>query len=654
MTAREDDHIREKCFHPSGEFLKFSKKDVETSIPQRFEKIVRMFPDRIAVKSKTHTLTYEDLNQAANRAAHAILAHNAESNRPVAILTEHGAPVITAILGVLKAGRAFLVIDPSFPEDRIRYMVSDSTTNLIVTNSPSLFLAKPYLRNGIELLNVDQISPGIETRNLGFYPSPGSISNLVYTSGSTGQPKGVLNTHRNTLHNALRSTNCVHLSPQDRLTLLRSCSTSGAIIDLFDGLLNGAGIYPFQFNIEGLNSLVKWLIEEKITIFNSVSSTYRNFIKTLSKEQFPDVRLVYLGGETVFRYDLQGYKTHFADDCVLVVRLGSSEAGFVSNYFIDKNTQLHGSVVPVGYPYDDVEILVLKGSGLTPVAQGRSGEIGVKSRYLSPGYWRSPITTQEKFIQDSGAEGERTYLTGDLGQFLPNGALLHLGRKDRTVKIRGFRVELSEIETALLNHQAIAEGVVVAREDQPGNSRLVAYVVPKPQMAIPVRELKTFLKNKLPDYMVPSAFVVLEELPLMPTGKVDRKSLPAPIHNRPNAGVPFVTPRDEIESKIASIWSEVLFIDELGIHDDFFELGGDSLTASQVISRVLKTFQLEIPIQLLFESPTVAKMAAVINAHGGKPLGDKELEQILSDLESLSDEEAVRMIRKDSSLLRKI
>src|SRR3990172_6913022 len=310
---------------------------------------------------------------------------------------------------------------------------------------------------------------------------------------------------------------------------------------------------------------------------------------------------------------------------------------------MDKASEIGISTLPVGYAVEDKEVILLDDSGCE-LGFGQVGEIDIKSAYLSPGYWRKPELTLAKFLSDPKGGDQKIYLTGDLGRMAPDGCLFHLGRKDFQVKVRGYRVEVSEIEMALLEHAAIKEVAVASREVQSGDRRLVAYFVPTGQPAAGVREVRNFLKDRLPDYMIPSAFVMLRALPLTPNGKVDRLALPEPGKSRPELETPFVAPKTPVEEELARIWAEVLSLDQVGIHDNFFDLGGHSLAATRVVSQVIKKFQLEIPLQSLFQSPTVATMAAVIAKHQGKNLGDEELASILTELETLSDEEAERLL----------
>ena len=267
------------------------------------------------------------------------------------------------------------------------------------------------------------------------------------------------------------------------------------------------------------------------------------------------------------------------------------------------------------------------------------GEIAVRSRYLSPGYWCIPELTQAKFLPDPEGGGQRIYLTGDLGRMLPDGCLEHLGRKDFLVQIRGYKVDVAEIETALLDLPTIEQAVAMAQKDHHGNHRIVAYIV-SAQQPPTITELRGFLKGKLPDYMLPASFVILDSLPQTPNGKVDRLALPAPGSGRPDLGNTFVPPRSPVENKLSEIWAAVLGLDQVGIQDNFLDLGGDSLLASQVIARVIKTCKVEVPLRSLWESPTIADMAVIIIQNQAKRVDQEQLDRMLTELEELSSDEA--------------
>jgi amino acid adenylation domain-containing protein len=647
MAERSDEHIRAKCFHPNGTFIEFPEDEIEQSITKRFEKVVQQFPDRAAVESRRHRLTYRDLNRAANRTAHAVLTTCGDKNRAIAVLMEHDASAVSAIMGALKAGKFYVPLDPSLPFARSKFIVDDAQAEAVITNTKHLSFAKSLVTSPSLLLNIDDIEDLPDTDPPG-RARPHDLCWVIYTSGSTGRPKGVTQNHRNVLHFMMNYTNGLHICAEDRLSLLYSFSVNGGAHDIFAALFNGAALCPYDLRADGFAELGKWLIDERITIYHSVPTVFRQFAESLTgREDFPEIRIVRLGGEPIYQRDLNLFKKNFSTDCILVNRLGSSETGSLRMFFLDKETELQNNLVPVGYAVADNDILLVDDSGAQ--VAGNEGEIAVRTRYVSPGYWRRPDLTAESFFNDPADEKRKIYRTGDLGRMLPDGCLLHLGRKDFFVKIRGYRVELEEIEMMLLEIPGIKDAVVTALNNNSGDERLVAYIVAKTAPGPNVSEMRRFLAGKLPEYMIPTTFVALDALPLTDTLKVDRKALPEPNGLRPEIAASYGAPRNSIEEALVKIWTDVLELDQVGVHDNFFDLGGHSLAATQVISRVVNTFPLQLPIKALFDSPTVAEMAKVIVEHQNKNPRNKELRKILNEVESLSDKEANSLMNEGGS-----
>jgi len=593
-------------------FVEFKKEEIEGSIPDRFERQVDWFSHRMAIKTRRYELTYDALNRAANRVARAILAQRGRGEEPIALLFENDAPMIATIFGVLKAGKIYVPLDPSLPRARTAYILEDSQTGLVVTNNQYLSMARELARETLQLVNIDELDASLSTENLGLPISPDMFVWILYTSGSTGQPKGVVHTHRNVLHFVMNYTNGFRVCADDRLTPLYTFGVNAGVHVILTALLNGASLYPFNIRQEGLAHLADWLIEHEITYYSSVPTVFRHFVDTLSgEEEFPHLRLIKMMGEPVYSRDVELYKKHFSKDCIFVNRLGSTETGSIRWYFVDRATQIEGTHVPVGYPVEDNDILLLDEAG-QEVALGQIGEICAKSRYLSPGYWHKPDLTKAAFLSDPQGGGERIYRTGDLGRMLPDGRLVHLGRKDFQVKIRGYRIEVAEIEMALIDHAAIKEAVVMARQDEPGDQRLVAYIVPGGQHVPTVGELRRVLAETLPSYMIPSVFVTLDALPLAPNGKVNRRLLPAPDLKRRELERTLVAPRDTLELQLTSIWEEVLGVQPIGAKDNFFELGGHSLLALRVLVQIAQTLGQELALVTLFQAPTVEQLAGVL------------------------------------------
>ena len=464
-----------------------------------------------------------------------------------------------------------------------------------------------------QLINIDQVRAGISDENLGLSISPDTLAAIYYTSGSTGQPKGIVQNHRNIVHRIWTYTNSHQIGADDRLSHILSCGFSASIADIFGALLNGATLCPFNIKKQDLNQLIKWLAEEEITIFHPAVALYRQIVGLLTEDnEFPKLRLVALMSESIYKKDVELFKTYFAPGCVLGHWMGSGEAGLITRLWLDHNSEIDRSIIPVGYATEGKEILILDDFG-DKVGHDNVGEIVIKSRYLSPGYWQQPELTRKVFTPDPAGSHERLYFTGDLGRLQPDGCLEYLGRKDFQVKIKGHKVDIPQIETFLYDFDKVREAVVELKQEETGNNQLIAYVVPYTKSELSVNGLRSHLAETLPDYMIPTSFVFLEQLPLTPNGKVDRNALPKAVPNRSNLDRDFVAPRNPIEEIVVKIWSQAFGLNEVGVNDNFFELGGDSLLAMQVITQVNDTFTIDIPLSVLYEeAPTVVDLATYI------------------------------------------
>ena len=610
----EQQALRAACFHPTEPFVEFREEEIEQSIAARFEDQARRHSHRLAVKTKEDRWSYAELNRAANRIAHAILARRGEGFEHVAMILRHGATAIAAVLGILKAGKAYVPLDASAPKARNAHILNHAEAGLLLADRHTAPLAAELAGRAMAVLDVDALDTALPDGNPGLRMSPERVSHLMYTSGSTGDPKGVLQTHRNVLYKAMGWTNVVHLCPGDRTSLMRSLSVSGSIRDLFGAILCGAAVVTFDVKTEGLVHLAAWLRAEGVTVFTPVVTLFRSLGATLTgAEDLSSVRLLKLSGEPVQKRDVDLYKRHFPDSCLMINILASAEVGSTRVYFVGKATPVEEHFLPVGYAFQGCNVLLLDAAG-NRLGCNEVGEIAVQSRFLSPGYWRMPELTASVFSADPTGGGERIYRTGDLGCMLPDGCLLHRGRKDSHVKIRGYSVELAEIEAALVSLDAVRETVVTTRDDAQGNQALVAYVIPRDPAAASASALRAALSAQLPDYMIPAAFVFMAEFPLLGPGKVNLRALPAPGSARPELDVPFALPRTAVEEALVRIWSDVLKLDRIGIHDRFLDLGGNSLMATRVIAQTRDAFDAEVTLQRFFAAPTVAGMAAVVEA----------------------------------------
>jgi len=602
---------KSKSLQSLRNFDKFPDEEIETSIPDRFERMVRKYPDRLAIKTLACSVTYENLNAMANRAAAALLQHRVDTTRPVAILFAKDAPLIAAMLGVLKAGRFFVLLDPSHPRQRLVSMLQDSQAPLLFTDQVNVSLASEIVGGDQKLLNFALLDQTISVENPPRQVASDALAFIAYTSGSTGEPKAVIQNHRNILFDSANYIRAYPISEQDRFGHLTS-GTASAIRGALHPLMKGAAVLLFDVKAQGVSALAHWLLQERVSICLMASSLFRSFCETLTgQERFADLRVLRLLSETIHKSDLKLYKAHFPATCALVSGLASTETGMLRLYFMNHETIVTGDDFPLGYPIEGKDIVILDNDG-QEVATGEVGEIVVKSEYLSPGYWRNPDLTGAKFKSDLAGEPTRLYYTGDLGLMLSDGCLVHKGRKDFRVKIRGYGVDLVEVERVLVEHPAIEKAVVVAAKNDSGENYLIAYITstvkPPPEASV----LRNYLSAILPDYSVPAFFVQLESLPLTSSGKIDRNALPRPDKLRPNLSVPYIEPRNPVEKKLAEIWAEVLGVERVGVRDDFFDFGGHSLLAARLFLRIHKVFGKQLSPPTLLYARTIEGLADIV------------------------------------------
>ena len=578
----------------------------------RFFRQATRHPDRLAIKARHHELTYRALHQATRAVARRLRERLGDGPGAVGLLFEQGAPAIWSALGTMAAGKTCVPLDPAHPRARNAFILQDAGVGALLTDRDHAALAT---ERGHEVIVVDDSDAAGDDCDAPCPATAGDPAYLLYTAGSTGSPKGVVRTHRDFLHFQMGYANALHICPDDRLSMLRSMSVLGGVRDIYAALLNGAALYALDVKREGVPAVAGWLREHAITIAFFGAPLFRHFAEYLGdRDGLPHLRVIRLGSDTVQKSDVELYRRHFADTCILVNGLGSTETSTICKYFIDKDTRIVTDTVPVGYPVADVEVFVLGADG-HEVPTGHSGEIAVRSAYVAVGYWRRPDATAAAFRPSPTGQGEHVFLTGNLGRQHPDGCLEHLGRSDFQVQIRGYRVELAEVERALMAIEGVREAAVVAQPRPSGETRLVGYVVPSVRSALAVGGIRQVLRATLPDHMVPADMVLLDAMPLNATSKVDRTALPRPGRSRSELETAFEAPRTPIEEMLSRIWTEVLGLDRVGVHDGFLELGGDSLLAARVISRILDVLDVDVPVRALLESPTVAAMAMIVLTH---------------------------------------
>ena len=594
----------------------FCDINIEESAALRFEQQVRRFPERVAIDYAGQRLNYAQLNSLANHYARAILAIcPASIPTRIAVFMDKGVENIAAILAVLKCGHAYVPVDPEFPEDRNAYILSDSDAGAILAQHRHVDFIAKLVSDAVPIIDVDQLDVASIAENCDVDVPADALAYVIYTSGSTGRPKGVMQNNRNLLHGCMRRTNLQCVTPDDRMSLFYSCSVMGSVYCIFGALLNGAGLYPYNIREDGLDELAEWLINYQVTIYHSVASVFRQFSASYSQStQTFSVRLVIFGGEKVLTSDVEAAKKVFSSKVSFYTGLGSTETGTIRYFPITADTQISSDVVPIGYPIEGVEIVLLDENGGV-VETGAIGEIAVKSRFIALGYWNDPEATDKVFSADGGDADVRVYRMGDLAVENSDGLLVHRGRKDFQVKIRGFRVETGEVESALQQHPAIAD-VVVTAVDVGTGAQLAAYVVLTKELCpkgVNVRGLRDYLNGILPYYMIPTMFVELDELPKTPNRKVDRKALPQPSAANELVSEAAVAPTTATEKLIVDICSVLLQRDDIGVNQNFFEIGGDSLTATQLVSRLNSQLNKTIFMRDIFAATDFKSLALVLD-----------------------------------------
>jgi amino acid adenylation domain-containing protein len=571
-----------------------------------FEAQAARTPGAIAAVYEGEALSYAELNARANQLAHALRRRGVGPEVRVGICLERSLEMVVAILAVLKAGGAYVPLDPAYPADRLAFILADSATPVLLTRE-TLRGALPA-REGVEVVSLDGAAEEIaaeSAENPQSGAGPDSLAYVIYTSGSTGEPKGALIEHRNVARLFSATDAWFGFGPDDVWTLFHSYAFDFSVWELWGALLYGGRVVVVPFDVsrdpEAFHALVQ---REGVTVLNQTPSAFRQFIR-VDGERGGELALrnVIFGGEALEPASLREWvERRGADTPRLVNMYGITETTVhVTWRVLGREDVFGGSGSPIGRAIPDLRLYVLD-PARRPVPVGVPGELYVGGAGVARGYLNRPELTAERFVDDPFAPG-RLYRTGDRVRWMADGTLEYLGRLDEQVKIRGFRIELGEIEARLAEHAAVREVVVLAREDVPGDRRLVAYVAG----AVEGDALRAHLRQSLPEYMVPSAFVVLDRLPLTANGKVDRRALPAP--ELASADERYVAPRTPAEEVLAGIWAEVLRVERVGVEESFFELGGHSLLATRVVSRIREVFAVELPLRALFEGPTVAEMA---------------------------------------------
>jgi amino acid adenylation domain-containing protein len=579
-------------------------------VHELFEEQVQRTPDAVAVIGDER-LTYRELNRRANRLAHHLRKLGVGPEVLVGICVERSVEMVVGLLGILKAGGAYVPLNPAYPKERLSFMIEETQAPVLLTQRR---LAKGLPEHGARVVCLDADWPVIareSEENLDSGAKADNLAYVTYTSGSTGVPKGVMVEHRPVVR-LTKNTNYLQFRPDDVFLQLAPLTFDASTLEIWGPLLNGGRLTLASPGRLGLAELAATIRRHGVTTLWLTAGLFHQLIDA-EPAALSGVRNLLAGGDILSPTHVRKALHHLPKVCLINGYGPTENTTFTCCLPTSAAASPPEGSIPLGKPISNTRVYILD-AHLRPVPIGVVGELYAGGEGLARGYLSRPELTAEKFIPDlfSDEPGARLYRSGDLARYLPDGNIEFLGRIDHQVKIRGFRVEPGEVEAVLGQHPEVREAVVMTREDALGEKQLVTYIVPARKRAPKGGELRGHLKEKLPEYMVPTAFVTLEALPLTPNGKVDRRALPAPDPSSFRAENAYAEPRTPVEEALAGIWEEVLDVGRVGIHDDFFELGGHSLLATQLVSRVREAFQVELPLRSLFEEPTIAGLAVTI------------------------------------------
>jgi amino acid adenylation domain-containing protein len=592
-----------------------TEHDREVCVHELVEAQAARTPEAVALIFADQRVTYAELNQRANQLAHYLKERGVGPETRVGILLERSVEMAVSLLAILKAGGAYAAFDTTYPAERLRYMFEDSGVALILTER-SVMASQPDL--GARAILIEEIRTSQEgwlAPAVAGDSHPANIAYLVYTSGSTGRPKGILIEHRSLVNAAYAFINKHRMTGRDRLLQFASLSFDVAAEEFFSSWLTGGCIVMKPETVMSHDEFVTLIEKEEITIVNLPASFWQEWLTAISEKKLEvpnTLRRVIVGNEKTLEETLAKWQRVMGQKVEWCNAYGPSETTITASNYEPASTSSareEKSTVPIGRPVINVEMYVLDpAQQLVPT--GEAGELYIGGAGLARGYHNQPAQTAERFIPHpfSTQPGERLYRTGDLTRFRADGNVEFLGRVDEQVKIRGFRIEVGEVEAVLAQHTGVRESVVIAREDERGSNRLIAYVVAN-NGNLQTAELRAFLKQRLAEYMVPSSFVVMDALPRTPNGKVDRRALPNADATRADDREVYIAPRSSMESVITNIWQELLKVEKVGVNDNFFGLGGHSLLLVHAQSKVTEALRVKISMVEMFKYPTVSALA---------------------------------------------
>ncbi len=616
----------------------------QSCIHELFQRIAARTPESTALTFGDTRISYSRLNRWSNRIAHYLRGRGVGPEVPVGICMERSPLLVAAVLGVLKAGGLYLPLDPGYPARRLKYIIEDAGAGLILAGDDG---GESLPRDSVEIITVQPGSEPFpeerddEQENLNI---PDNLAYLMYTSGSTGRPRGVQVTHRNVVR-LVKGAGYASMEEVDTFLMFAPLSFDASTFEIWAPLLNGAGLVIMPAGMVSIEKLGAAIREYGVTVLWLTAGLFHQVVERAAG-YLSGVKQLITGGDVLSVSKVKRF-LRLNDNCELVNGYGPTESTtFATCYRMNSPAQV-GNSVSIGKPIDNTTVYLLD-RNYQPVPVGVPGEIYIGGDGVARGYRGDSSLTPERFIPDPfGRDGARLFRSGDLARYLPDGNIEFLGREDYQVKIRGFRIELGEIERIMSEHPGVSGIIAVAREDDRGEKQLTAYILPDNEREPGVDELRRWAGENLPDFMVPSSWVMMESFPLTPRGKVDRNSLPPPGKERPEMEEDYVVPDSPAEKKLALIWREILDVERIGIRDNFFDLGGNSLLATQLVSRIREEFQIELELKKLFQDPTISGLAAVMEEGEKKESEEDKIARTLEKMEDISDREAEEMIRDE-------
>jgi amino acid adenylation domain-containing protein len=596
---------------------------VEQSVWRALQEPFARFGGRVAIADQTGNLTFRELRTWVERIANIILASGPSEKRAIGILLTQGAPFVAALLATLKAGHYYVPLNPANPVEANRQILRDAEACLLLTDSNYARIAKSTGEAICHVQDIDRLDETASDTADSPRVCAGDLAGLFYTSGTTGKPKGVMQTQRNFLHGTHSFIKSMEIGSDDRLLLGYNGSTCASVKNIFAGLLTGATLCPWDIAQDGATAMADWLNNQRITVFYIFRSAFSQCMSAVAPDvRFPQVRALMLSSEPVYDKDVTIWHERFPAANVFINHLGSTEVGTYRRYAIDRAATVAPGILPLGYCVEDKDVLLCDEHG-EPVGPGEIGEIVVKSRYIALGYWKQPALSESVFSAPYGPDGERLFRTGDLGRMDADGCLHSFGRKDDQVKIRGRRVELANVEATLAALEHIDQAAVVARNGEDDRTQLVAFFV-STEDRVTANRLRRQLAEILPTVEVPAFFERLQALPRLPNGKIDRKALAA--REIVPQAAPYAGPRDTVEKRLTAVLQRVLQAEQLGIDDNVFEHGADSLTAVEIAAAIEQEFGVDVPMEVMWSGAhSLAALAQLIRQADDYPQPSHEL-----------------------------